>query len=496
MGNCAGPGQQPPSPSPPPAPEKSVLNHPFRDVRATYTIGKELGRGALAVTHICTHKISGKQYACKSIPKRKLVHPDDIKDVQREVRIMNHLASISNIVEFEEAYEDKVAVHLIMELCTGGELFDRIVAQGKYTEQAAASICRAIVQVILACHSMSVMHRDLKPENFLYANKTENSSLKVTDFGVAVFFNQGETFEDLVGSPYYMAPEVLNQHYGPEADIWSAGVILYILLSGAPPFSPDSDLPEDIFSAIKKGNIDLTSSPWPSISAGAKDLLKKMLVYDPKLRLKPRDILSHSWIRVDGEASNKPLDNVVLTRMKQFRAMNKLKRVALKVIANSLSEEEIMGLKAIFKEMDTDGNGKITLDELRQGLAKQGSDLAETEIRQLMETADVDKTGNIDYMEFITATVNMNKKGKEDHLFAAFQYFDRDNSGFITKEELQTALEQHNMMDGNAIKEILEEADTNKDGLIDYEEFAEMMTKQNPTPDRRKRIILPAITEP
>ncbi|MCO5547017.1 hypothetical protein L7F22_000457 [Adiantum nelumboides] len=488
MGNCAG---QPPPPPPPPPPEKTVLNRTFRDVRATYTIGRELGRGNFAVTYLCTHKVTGKRFACKSIPKRKLVNAEDIKDVQREVRILNHLEGIANIVELEDTFEDKIAVHLIMELCTGGELFDRIEAQGKYTERAAASVFRTIIQIVHVCHSMGVMHRDLKPENFLYSSKKENSPLKIADFGVAVFFKQGDYFQDVVGSSYYIAPEVLDEHYGPEADIWSAGVILYILLSGSPPFSPGSDKVEDIFRAIRHDSIDFTSSPWPSISEGAKDLLRKMLVYDPKLRLKPYDILSHSWIRVDGEAPDKPLDSVVLTRIKRFQAMNKLKRVALKVIADSLSEEEIMGLKNIFREMDTDNNGKITLDELKQGLAKQGSALAEIEIRKLMETADVDKSGSIDYMEFITATINMNKMEKEEHLFAAFQYFDKDNSGFITKEELEIALTQHKMMDGDAIEEILKEADTNKDGLIDYQEFAEMMTKGKPTPNRRKLNLPP-----
>jgi len=193
----------------------------------------------------------------------------------------------------------------------------------------------------------------------------------------------GETFKDLVGSAYYVAPEVLKRHYGAEADIWSAGVILYILLSGVPPFWADNE--DGIFDAVLRGHIDFSSDPWPSISNGAKDLVKKMLQQDPKERLTAAEILNHPWIREDGEAPDKPLDITVISRMKQFRAMNKLKKVALKVVAENLSDEEIMGLKEMFRSLDTDNSGTITLEELRSGLPKLGTKISESEIRQLME---------------------------------------------------------------------------------------------------------------
>ena len=186
-----------PSASPPPSksskPEKigPVLGRPMEDVRATYTIGKELGRGQFGVTHLCTHKASGQQYACKTIAKRKLANKEDIEDVRREVQIMHHLSGQQNIVELKGAFEDKQSVHLVMELCAGGELFDRIIAKGHYTERAAASLLRTIVQIVHTCHSLGVIHRDLKPENFLLLNKEEDSPLKATDFGLSVFYKQG-----------------------------------------------------------------------------------------------------------------------------------------------------------------------------------------------------------------------------------------------------------------------------------------------------------------
>ncbi|KAF5767819.1 putative protein kinase CAMK-CDPK family [Helianthus annuus] len=455
------------------SPIGTVLGRPMEDVRSLYTIGKELGRGQFGVTHLCTCKTSGKQFACKTIAKRKLANKEDIEDVRREVQIMHHLAGQPNIVELKGAFEDKHSVHLVMELCAGGELFDRIIAKGHYTERAAASLLRTIVKIIHTCHSMGVIHRDLKPENFLLLNKDEDAPLKATDFGLSVFYKQGEVFKDIVGSAYYIAPEVLKRKYGPEVDIWSIGVMLYILLSGVPPFWAESE--HGIFNAILRGHIDFTSDPWPSISPPAKDLVKKMLNSDPKQRLTAHQVLSHPWVVEDGEAPDKPLGNAVLGRLKQFKAMNNFKKVALRVIAGCLSEEEIMGLKQMFKGMDSDNSGTITLEELKHGLSKQGTRLSESEVKQLLEAADADGNGTIDYEEFITATMHMNRMDREDHLYTAFQYFDKDNSGYITIEELEHALREFGMTDDRDIKEVISEVDSDHDGRINYDEFVAMM---------------------
>ncbi|KAL5222309.1 hypothetical protein ABZP36_027022 [Zizania latifolia] len=180
-----------PSQNKPSAPIGPVLGRPMEDVRSVYTVGKELGRGQFGVTCLCTHKATGQKFACKTIAKRKLSTKEDIEDVRREVQIMYHLAGQPNIVELKDAYEDKQSVHLVMELCAGGELFDRIIAKGHYTERAAASLLRTIVEIIHTCHSLGVIHRDLKPENFLLLSKDEDAPLKATDFGLSVFFKQG-----------------------------------------------------------------------------------------------------------------------------------------------------------------------------------------------------------------------------------------------------------------------------------------------------------------
>lgn len=461
---------------------ETILGRPYDDIKKYYTLGKELGRGQFGITYLCTENSTGQTYACKSILKRKLISKNDKDDMKREILILQHLSGQPNIVEFKGAYEDRYSVHLVMELCAGGELFDRIIAKGQYSEKAAAEICRSIVNVVQICHFMGVMHRDLKPENFLLASKKEGSMLKATDFGLSVFIEEGKVYRDIVGSAYYVAPEVLRRNYGKEIDVWSAGVILYILLSGVPPFWAENE--KGIFDAILQGDIDFASAPWPTISESAKDLVRKMLTQDPRKRITPAQVLEHPWIREGGEASDKPIDNAVLSRMKQFRAMNKLKKLALKVIAENLSEEEIKGLKAMFANIDTDNSGTITYEELKTGLARLGSRLSEAEVKQLMEAADVDGNGSIDYIEFISATMHRHRLERDEHLYKAFQFFDKDSSGYITKDELETAMKDYGMGDEASIREIISEVDTDNDGRINYQEFCAMMRSGTTQPGK------------
>ncbi|XP_030539488.2 calcium-dependent protein kinase 26-like [Rhodamnia argentea] len=453
-----------------------VLGHKTANIRDLYTLGRKLGQGQFGVTYLCTENATGMDYACKSITKRKLISREDVEDVRREIQIMHHLAGQKNIVTIKGAYEDPLYVHIVMELCSGGELFDRIIQRGHYSERKAAELTKIIVGVVEACHSLGVMHRDLKPENFLLVNKDDDFTLKAIDFGLSVFFKPGQIFTDVVGSPYYVAPEVLLKHYGPAADVWTAGVILYILLSGVPPFWAETQ--QGIFDAVLKGHIDFDSDPWPLISDSAKDLIRKMLCCRPSNRLTAHEVLCHPWICENGVAPDRALDPAVLSRLKHFSAMNKLKKMALRVIAESLSEEEIAGLKEMFKAMDTDNSGAITFDELKAGLRRYGSTMKDTEIRDLMDAADVDNSGTIDYGEFIAATIHLNKFEREEHLIAAFQYFDKDGSGYITVDELQHACSEHNITDV-LIEDIIREVDQDNDGRIDYGEFVAMMQKGN-----------------
>ncbi|KAL3639572.1 Calcium-dependent protein kinase 10 [Castilleja foliolosa] len=440
-----------------------------------YILGRELGRGEFGVTYLCTDRETREALACKSISKKKLRTAVDIEDVRREVAIMSSMPDHPNVVKLRATYEDNEAVHLVMELCEGGELFDRIVARGHYSERAAATVAKTVAEVVRMCHQNGVVHRDLKPENFLFANKKENSALKAIDFGLSIFFKPGEKFAEIVGSPYYMAPEVLKRNYGPEVDIWSAGVILYILLCGVPPFWAETE--QGVALAILRGVIDFKREPWPQVSENAKNLVRQMLEPDPKRRLTAQQVLDHPWIQNSKKASNVPLGDIVRTRLKQFSVMNRFKKRALRVIAEHLSVEEVEVIRDMFALMDTDNDGKVTYEELKAGLHRVGSQLAEPEIKLLMDVADVDGNGVLDYGEFVAVTIHLQRIENDEHIRRAFMFFDKDGSGYIELDELRQALvdDSSGEADLDVVNDIMREVDTDKDGQISYDEFVAMM---------------------
>lgn len=452
-----------------------VLDNPTGcDIEATYELGRELGRGEFGVTYLSTDKTTGDVYACKSISKKKLRTRVDIEDVRREVEIMKNLPKHPNIVTLKDTYEDDNAVHIVMELCEGGELFDRIVARGHYTERAAAAVTRTIVEVIQMCHKHGVMHRDLKPENFLFENKKETAPLKAIDFGLSVFFKPGERFNEIVGSPYYMAPEVLKRDYGPEVDVWSAGVILYILLCGVPPFWAETE--QGVAQAIIRSAVNFKRDPWPKVSDNAKDLVKKMLNPDPSKRLTAQEVLDHPWIQNAKKAPNVSLGETVKARLKQFSMMNKLKKRALRVIAEHLTVDEVAGIKEGFQLMDIGNKGKIDVNELRVGLQKLGHQIAECDVQILMDVGDVDKDGFLDYGEFVAISVHLRKMANEEHLKKAFEFFDKNQNGYIEIDELREALaDEIETNSEEVINAIMQDVDTDKDGRISYDEFSTMM---------------------
>ncbi|OVA03272.1 Protein kinase domain [Macleaya cordata] len=412
-----------------------VLKDPTgRDIGITYELGRELGRGEFGITYLCTDKESREVYACKSISKKKLRTAVDIEDVRREVEIMKHLPQHPNIVTLKDTYEDDNAM----------------------------------------CHKHGVMHRDLKPENFLFANKKETAPLKAIDFGLSVFFKPGERFTEIVGSPYYMAPEVLKRNYGPEVDVWSAGVILYILLCGVPPFWAETE--QGVAQAIIRSVIDFKRDPWPKVSDNAKDLVRRMLDPDPKKRLSAHEVLDHPWLQNAHKAPNVSLGETVKSRLKQFSMLNKFKKRALRVVAEHLSVEEVADIKEAFDMMDINKLGKITLLELKAGLHKIGHQIADADLQILMEAADADGDGTLDYGEFVAVAVHFRKIGNDEHLHKAFAFFDQNKSGYIEIEELRESLaDEVDPNNDEVINAIIRDVDTDKDGRISYEEFAAMM---------------------
>lgn len=294
------------------------------NLKDKYILGEHLGWGQFGVIRACSDKFTGEVLACKSIAKDRLVTVDDVRSVKLEIEIMTRLSAHPNVVNLKAVYEEENYVHLLMELCAGGELFHRLEKQGRFSEHHARVIFRHLMEVVKFCHENGVVHRDLKPENILLATTSSSSPIKLADFGLATYcrpgnsivsffpllryvlklslsskcqllqslkrsVSTGQKLHGTVGSPFYIAPEVLSGGYNQAADVWSAGVILYILLSAMPPFWGKTK--SRIFDAVRTADLRFPSDPWDRISGPAKDLITGMLRVDPSKRLTAEQVL-------------------------------------------------------------------------------------------------------------------------------------------------------------------------------------------------------------
>jgi len=256
-----------------------------------YTIGKELGRGGFSIVKEGTPIAGGVKVAIKIIKKND-AGEDDLTLLQREIDIMSKLHH-KNIIQLVEVFDDTDSIYLILELVTGGELFDQIVTRGSYSERDAAAICKQILEAVQYMHSNGIAHRDLKPENLLVSG-TDNDQIKVTDFGLSKDFGEA-ALSTSCGTPDYVAPEVLRgAPYDNSVDIWSIGVITYILLCGFPPFYGNSD--QEIFEKILKAEYDFPADSWDPVSDDAKDFIKGILILNAAKRPTAAEALQHPWM--------------------------------------------------------------------------------------------------------------------------------------------------------------------------------------------------------
>ncbi|RWR74459.1 Protein kinase domain-containing protein [Cinnamomum micranthum f. kanehirae] len=483
----------------------------LKDFNNHYTIGKLLGHGQFGYTFAATVKANGDCVAVKRIDKNKMILPIAVEDVKREVKILQALAGHENVVRFHNAFEDDSFVYIVMELCEGGELLDRILAKKDkcYTEKDAAVVVRQMLKVAAECHLHGLVHRDMKPENFLFKSTEEDSPLKATDFGLSDFIKPGRKFKDIVGSAYYVAPEVLKRKSGPESDVWSIGVITYILLCGRRPFWDKTQ--DGVFKQVLRSKPDFSRKPWPSISNSAKDFIKKLLVKDPRARLTAAQALSYPWVREGGDALEIPLDISVLSNMRQFVRFSRLKQIALRALATTLNEEEKADLRDQFDAIDVDKSGTISLEEMKhvcipipftefhefnisfatraltllegahchnhKALAKDLPwKLKEPRVQEILQAIDSNTDGFVDFSEFVAAALHVHQLEEHDsekwqqRSQAAFEKFDVDRDGYITPEELK----MHTGLKGS-VEPLLEEADIDKDGKISLPEFRRLL---------------------
>jgi len=296
-------------------------------VLENYDIKEKLGSGTFAVVKMCVDKKTGEKWAIKILDKT--AKEANLEMMQREVEIMEKVEH-KNVIYMREMYDTPTKMYLIMELVTGGELFDRIVNRGTYSEKDASNVVRQIVSAIEYLHTLGIVHRDLKPENLLYANESHDSDIKIADFGLSRILPDDALLKTACGTPGYVAPEVLRgKGYGKEVDMWSVGVILYILLCGFPPFYDDNV--QVLFEQILSGHFDFPPTYWAGVSESAKDLIRKLLNVDPKKRLTATQALDHPWLR--GETAPDVHLASTVKSMKSFNARRKLKLAVLATIA-------------------------------------------------------------------------------------------------------------------------------------------------------------------
>ena len=440
-------------------------------IMENYDVIKQLGKGGYGKVYEIRSKKTGEIRACKHLSKLNIKNLEKFK---REIEILKKMDH-PNIIKLYEVFESERSLYLVMEECKGGEVFDKIVeriqAKQMYSEKDAANIIQQVMSCIQYCHNHNICHRDLKPENLLYLNpgSERDNRIKVIDFGLS---QSADKLKTKVGTAYYVSPEILTGKYTQLCDIWSAGVILYILLTGDPPFNGASD--QIIYNKIMKFDFSFPENKWKHISKEAKDLLQNHMLVPENKRATAKKVLEHTWFK---NAPDVPLTSLGFTTnfFIDYIQGSNMKKMSLMYIASRLDENEINNLKKVFSAFDKSKDGQISYEELRQGLIQLKSNrITEQDIYFLFQALDVDRNGKIDYTEFIAATLQRANYLRNDRLLEAFLNFDKDKSGKITKEELLEALKANKTQE-KEIEKYIKAVDKNKDGKIDYNEFLDLM---------------------
>ncbi|KAL8272027.1 hypothetical protein Esti_004151 [Eimeria stiedai] len=447
-----------------------------------------LGKGSFGEVILCKDKVTGQEYAVKVISKRQVKQKTDKELLLKEVELLKKLDH-PNIMKLYEFFEDKGYFYLVTEVYTGGELFDEIISRKRFSEVDAARIIRQVLSGITYMHKNKVVHRDLKPENLLLESKRKDANIRIIDFGLSTHFESTKKMKDKIGTAYYIAPEVLHGTYDEKCDVWSTGVILYILLSGCPPFNGANEF--EILKKVEKGKYTFDLPQWKKVSEPAKDLIRKMLTYVPTMRISARDALEHEWLKTaDGatESIDVPSLESTILNIRQFQGTQKLAQAALLYMGSKLtSNEETKELNKIFQKMDKNGDGQLDKQELMEGYVElmklKGEDVSaldqsaiEYEVDQVLDAVDFDKNGFIEYSEFVTVAMDRKTLLSRQRLERAFRMFDSDGSGKISSSELATIFGVSEL-DSESWRGVLSEVDKNNDGEVDFEEFQQMLLK-------------------
>jgi calcium-dependent protein kinase len=456
--------------------KESMIKISTEPVANFYSIVKDLGHGSYGQVKKVKHKELGEIRAMKITNKKS-------ESSKYEIEILKKI-SHPNITKIFEIFADSKKYYIIMEFLEGGELFEAITNIGSFTENSACKVMKQILSAVLYLHSNHIVHRDLKPENIMLTQKPKNGNyqIKLIDFGTAKIFRPGKKMNKFIGTSYYIAPEVLKERYDEKCDVWSCGVILFILLCGYPPFNGNTNV--DIFHAIQNQNPIFGGEEWEDITSEAKDLIKLMLKKNPNERLSAEQCLTHRWFKImeSSERNKNPriskqIQLNAIQHMAQFVHENRFKQAVLQFISTQFNlQKEENELKELFKSMDVTGTGQLTKDEFTKKLMElYGENDGKEMATSIFNSLDMDGSGKISYDEFLSAMINSQKVVTEERLKKAFKMFDKDNSGKLSVKEIR------NVFGGTEAqwKQVINEVDLNNDGEVDFEEFKIMMVNMD-----------------
>jgi calcium-dependent protein kinase len=465
-----------------------------------YEILDHIGQGSYGRVYRAKHIKTGVIRAIKKINKHSYnMSPEEEKNLIKEISILKQLDH-PNILKIFEFYNSRQNLFIVSEHLTGGELFKKIIEEKHFSEKVAAHIMKQLLSAVHYCHLKNIVHRDLKPENILIESyehtKKEFFTIRVIDFGTSEY-NKKAMLKEKIGSSYYIAPEVLNNTYNEKCDLWSCGVIMYILLCGYSPFNGRTE--EAILEKVKIGKFAMSDSIWQEISNEAKDLIKNLLNKNIEKRLSAEEALHHEWFKkvekFEKRISKSYLE-AVYNNLKNFRTEQKLQQAVLSfLVHNLIQKEEVVELRKVFLSFDENGDGRLTKTELEQGLKNfMPTKDAQSEFQDMMKKIDLDSSGFIEYEEFITASFDKNKLLTEENLNYAFNVFDKDKNGKINHLELKSIFgKDYEHENDNLFKDMINKIDMNGDGEICFEEFKAMMyslLKVNEYKDKDKKNYL------
>lgn len=457
-----------------------------------YDFLEVLGEGSYGKVTKVKHKKLDIVRAMKEIEKYSSdngsMNEENLNDLLREIEILKSLDH-PNIIKIYQYFNTKNKIFIAFEFCSGGELFDQLVRARSFKEKNIAYIMRQLISAVNFLHLNGIIHRDLKPENIVIENQLkkgqETFTIKLIDFGTSrMYRNKSHTkkrnFKECIGSSYYMAPEVLNENYNEKCDVWSLGVIMYMLLSGTPPFNGNDDY--EIFESIENSSLKFPEKYFKNVSEEAIDLIKNLINRDVKKRFSAQEALDHKWFKSsfndNEEIDSEKLENISES-LRKFNCNQKFQQACVSyIVHNMLKNEEIVEYRKIFQKFDKNSDGRLSREELIQGFGEiMSPGEAKEEVNRLIDSIDSDKNNYIEFEEFLSAFMDKKKLFKEENLKETFKLFDKDDSGSITIDEVKSIMGGKAIVKNQVWDEILSDVDQNSDGKISYEEFKGIMKK-------------------